>query len=130
MINTDELEKVFTSCPFTKEEVANGTPENLVKVEGITRTFGLHPERLEATRETVRGWLAQLPVQFFKGTGDGYSFLSASFLNNGEQWGEQHSAELLFSLGMGLGFVKLLLPREMWHVLPEGMPYYQIDLGT
>ena len=36
--------------------------------------------------------------------------------------------EQLLTLGIGLGYAKYLMPREMWKMFPGGMPYFQIDL--
>ena len=47
---------------------------------------------------------------------------------HGNKWGEQIHVNELFCLGMGLGLVKCSLPREMWRVLPGGVPYFTIDL--
>jgi hypothetical protein len=35
--------------------------------------------------------------------------------------------EQLILLGVGIGKVKSLMPREMWDVLPGGMPYYVVE---
>jgi len=34
--------------------------------------------------------------------------------------------EALFCLGMGIGRIRSLMPRELWKTLPGGMPYYAI----
>jgi hypothetical protein len=42
------------------------------------------------------------------------------------QWtGEQRVTEALACLGEAVGVFKCLSPREMWSVLPGGVPYYQ-----
>jgi len=44
-----------------------------------------------------------------------------------------HKAEIeamldeLFQLGIAIGKVECLLPREMWPTLPGGMPYYVVN---
>ena len=126
MIDTQELEKTFLSCLYSDDESIDGH----IPVEGIMATYGLHPDRLEATREQVKGWLAQLPEAFHKSGGGGMSFLNACMTRDDEQWGEHPSMEKLFVLGMGLGLVKCCMPRAMWRVLPGGMPYYVIDLDS
>ena len=40
--------------------------------------------------------------------------------------GEQIDADRLMMLGMAIGKVKYLLPRNLWFILPGGVPYYCI----
>jgi hypothetical protein len=35
--------------------------------------------------------------------------------------------EHLFQLGLAAGYVKPLLPREMWAAFPGGVPYYVVN---
>jgi len=57
---------------------------------------------------------------------EGWSFLQMCEDKHGQQWtGEHRAMEELVVLGQAAGFVALLAPREMWPVLPGGMPYYQ-----
>ena len=96
-------------------------------VEGITSTFGLHSDRLEQTRPKVMEWLAALPDEFKKTGGGGWSFLNACNQANGVQWtGFHQRMEQLFCLGLGLKLVECQTPKEMWSMLPGGMPYYVI----
>jgi hypothetical protein len=129
LIDPEALNLVFLYCLFSKEEINDGIPENAVKVEGIVRSFGFHPDRLEKQRETVKDWLLTLPQEFRKEVAGGWSFLNACQDKNGSQWTDLHvRMDELFCIGMGLNLVRLLLPREMWKVLPGGMPYYVVLL--
>ena len=58
--------------------------------------------------------------------GGGWSFLQACVDKNGNHWGEHSNMEELFCLGIAIGKVESLLPRDMWKVLPGGVPYYVI----
>ncbi len=132
MIDSEEVELCFLDCLYKKEEVPKdgSIPEGCIQVEGLVGNFGFHPQRLESKRQQVKAWLAQLPREFFKGTGEGTSFSRVCYLHSGGQWtGFHRSAEQLITLGIGLGFVKSVLPRERWHLLPGGLPYYMIDLS-
>ncbi len=129
MIDSQQVNKTFQSCLF-KENELNGKdiPENAILVEGIVNKFGFHKERLESTRLLVIEWLKQLPHQFHKNSGGGWSFLNACNLENGEQWtGLHRDMEQLFCLGIGLSLVKCQFSREIWSALPGSMPYYVID---
>ena len=129
LIDSTELDKAFKDCFFKPEEIINEKPPgDAVIVEGIRAKFGFHPARLKAKRSQVIEWLKALPGEFHKGSGDGWSFLNACIDKNGQQWGEQISVEQLMCLGIGLGLVKYLLPRDMWQALPGSMPYFVITL--
>lgn len=100
--------------------------DNAVRVEGIVHSFGYHPERLESHREEIRAMLKELPEQFQETGGGGWSFLQLCVDKNGRQWGEHLYMEALICLAMGLGMAKCQMPREIWPVLPGGMPYYVV----
>ena len=126
-IDAAKLHKAFTDCLFTPEEIIDGQPPaDTVLVDGVVRKYGLHPQRLESHRAEVETWLAALPREFRAKEGGGWSFLKACMDEDGNQWGEHVNMEQLFVLGMGLRPAKCLLPREMWSVLPGGMPYYSV----
>lgn len=131
LIDPQEVGAAFMDCLYKKEELegVDGAPEDAVIVEGIRNKLGFHPDRLENKRTKVIEWLRVLPHQFHKNDGGGWSFLNACNQENGIQWTGLHQRmEQLFCLGMGLGLVKLQLPREVWQALPGGMPYYVIDI--
>lgn len=117
------VQEIFLDCLFRDGEDAS----TAVMVEGITTRFGLHPDRIESHRDDVKTLLAQLPETFHAEAGGGWSFLNACTNRDGELWtGEHRIMEQLFVLGMALGLVECQLPREMWSVLPGGMPYYVV----
>jgi len=130
LIETGELETTIMDCLYWDGEIDNGqVPEGAILVEGIVNKFGFHSERLESHRQQISDWLVALPHQFHKLGGGGWTFLNACTQENGVQWtGEHFRMEQLFCLGIGLGLVKCQLPRDMWSILPGGVPYYVIDL--
>jgi len=130
-IDPQEVMEAFLDCLYKESELefVEGAPEGTVVVEGVIATYGLHPIRLEEKRERVTGWLNALPKPFHKGVGGGWSFLNACNQEDGFQWtGLQERVEQLFCLGIGLGLVKCLLPRDVWASLPGGVPYYEINI--
>lgn len=136
IIDPEQVNKAFLNSLYTDLEVKDlkgGSPEGTIIVEGIRHRYGFHPIRLKEKCDRVRTWLAALPSEFHReanGGGGGWSFLNACNQENGVQWTGLHiRMEQLFCLGMGLGFAKSQLPREVWHALPGGMPYYVIDLN-
>ena len=118
--NMSELtHKAFMDCLFKKGEDST----NLVKVEGITRMFGLHPQRLEEERELITALLAELPAEFK----EGWSFLNLCTTKDGKQWTGLHRVcEQLVVMAIGLGLMEYCFPREMWAILPGGVPYLMI----
>lgn len=130
MIEVSELDAVLRDCLFADEEVSDNTPPpDAVLVEGVVNKFGFHPQRLESHRAQVRTWLAELPHNFRESEGGGWSFLNACLLEDGTLWtGEHRRMEQLFALGIGLGMVRSVLPRDLWGTLPGGMPYYVITI--
>lgn len=106
----------FMKCLFKKGEDTS----NSVKVEGIMKNFGLHPQRLEEQRELVTAMLAELPVEFK----DAWTFLDICTNKNGELWTGEHSVcEQLIVMAIGLNLMDYCFPREMWAILPGGVPY-------
>lgn len=137
MIDVTEVEQAIKDSLYKETEIAlvetdeDGAPVDAVRVKGIVHDYGFHPRRLEEQREKVIGWLEQLPLTFrTTAEGGGCSFLNMPTLEDGTLWGEQPDAGNLMCLGIGLGLVKIQLPREMWSVLPGGVPYLEIKLGN
>lgn len=126
----ENLNDIFMDCLFKEEELPQngGTPEGAILVEGITQKFGFHPGRLREHGPEIAAMLLELPDTFMKTKGGGWSFLNACMNKNGEQWTAFHpKVQELFCLGLALDICSYTLPREMWKVLPGGMPYLVVD---
>ena len=122
-LDPEQVNKIFADCLFRKDEDTS----KHIKAEGITMTVGFHPERLENHKVEIEAMLGELPEEFKKSSGGGWSFLNACNDKHGNQWtGLNQRMEQLFQLGIGIGKVQSLLPREAWSILPGGMPYYII----
>lgn len=102
------------------------TANGVVVVECALQKMGFVRERLEARREDIVSMLSQLEDSFHEGKGGGMSMMRMVATRDGELWGEQFQADLLFGLAAGLGLAEFCLPREMWSSLPGGMPYVVI----
>ena len=113
-------QKAFIDSLFKEGEDTT----NHVKVEGITCTFIFHPQRLEEKRELVAAILAQLPEEFKDG---GWTFLNLFITKDYQLWTDTHRiCEYLVVMAIGLGLMEYCLPREVWKVLPGGVPYLAI----
>ena len=122
-LTSENVESIFMDCLFQDGE---DTSDPAI-AEGITSKFGFHKGRLESHRDDISDMLLQLPKEFHKDGGGGMTFLNAYINAKGEQWtGEHRRMEQLFSLGQACERVQCLMPRDMWSVLPGGMPYYAI----
>lgn len=123
-IDPERVHAIFRDCLFKEGEDTS----KHVKAEGITTNVGFHPERLNGHKAEIEAMLDELADDFKKSGGGGMSFLNACNDKHGNQWTGLHQRmEQLFQLGIGVGKAELLLPREMWGALPDGMPYYVVN---
>lgn len=121
-LQAELVEAIFLDCLSREGE------DTAHRVEGVVRTVAFCQERLADHKHEILSMLAELPDAFKKTGGGGWTFLNACSDKNGRQWTGLHQRmEQLFQLGIGLGVVRSLLPREMWKALPGGMPYYVIE---
>jgi hypothetical protein len=96
-------------------------------VEGVVNNYVLDKKALETHREDLKALAAQLPLEFHMSTGGGWSFRNLCMNREGVQWTSfHHVQEALCVLLIGLDVAEWVLPREMWQILPGGMPYFVI----
>lgn len=133
LINAAEVHATMEYCLFSDSEIANyipGTaPPGAVIVESVVGKFGFHPGRLDEKKATIRAMLDNLDPAFradMADGGGGWSFLNMPLDKNGEQWGEQPTANALLALGIAIDYARILIPRDMWSVFPGGVPCVQI----
>jgi len=105
----------------------NGKEEGALVIDGIVTTFGFSSEAIAANRSEIKALLDKMPIQFHKNGGGGWSFLNLCMDRNGDQWGEHTHMEALCCLGIAAGFAHWMMPREMWPMLPGGVPYVGFD---
>lgn len=123
ILSSEQVNAIFIDCLFKDGEDTS----NHIKAEGIVHTVGFHPGRLESHRAEIEAMLDELPEQFKQSGGGGWSFLNACNDKHGNQWTGLHlHMEQLFQLGIGIGKVQCQMPREMWLLLPGGVPYYVV----
>lgn len=130
LIDSTRLEEIFRLCMFKDNEVVDGEPITPYKVgKGIMLDVGFHEGRLNKHSDEIIGMLKNLPKEFYRGSGDGMTFLNMCNDKNGEQWtGSQQTMEQLVQLGTSLDQVEFLLDRELWAGLPGGVPYVVINM--
>jgi len=132
MLKVDDVREVFEDCLFHMEEVENGKPKDpnmMIQVEGIVSNFGFHKERVESNREKIIAMLKELPEQFHKDGGGGWSFLNACNDKHGKQWtGFHRDMEMLFAMGIAIGKASWQF-KEIQTSLPGGVPYVVVDVN-
>ena len=117
-LSSENVQKIFDEC-FSE------TGDK--KVVSVVHEFFFNSNKLNENSDKIRDMLYQLPENFMKDSGGGWSFLMACNDKNGEQWTGLHlRMEQLFAMGEAIGKVKSLLPRELWKALPGGVPYYVV----
>ena len=123
VLTPQHVEAVFMDCLFIDGE---DTSDHIV-AEGIVRTVGFHPGRIEQHRQEIHDMLAELPDEFKTSGVGGYSFLNACMDKHGNQWTGMHQTqEQLVQLGIAIGEVEYCMPRDMWVAFPGGMPYIMV----
>jgi hypothetical protein len=126
-LTADNVSATWARCLASRKD--------LIDVDGIVSITGMLPgihfafdKKLLAMHEAdIASLLDQLPVEFKKSGGGGWSFLNACMDKDDHQWGEQSNVEQLVALGIAIGKARYMLPREMWLALPGGVPYFVID---
>jgi len=123
VLSPQKVVTVYESCLFAEGEDTS----DHVPAEGIMSTVGFHPGRLNAHAAEIAAMLLDLPDDFQADRGGGMSFLNACMDRHGRQWtGDHRTMDMLLQLGMAAGMARCLMPRDMWDVLPGGMPYYAV----
>jgi hypothetical protein len=119
-LTSHRVDKILQDC-----RIREGEDElTMIVVEGIQRVYGFHPQRLAAHREDIRLMLGELDDTFQEEKG-GWSFLNACMDRRGDQWTDLHpTMEALLVMGQALDLGAFMPGRELWPILPGGMPYY------
>lgn len=105
----------------------HGQKEGALLVEGVMRKFGFNPEKIEANKDAIKEILDEMPTEFHKNCGGGWSFLQLCVDKDGNQWGEHTNIDDLICLAIAADMGSFMFPREMWETLPGGMPYVLFD---
>jgi len=123
-LTSKRVSEIFENCLFKAKEIVGGKPIVVPLVgKGVISDFGFHPTRLESYKTEIFEMLNDLPDSFKKSKGGGMSFLNACMTKDDIQWGEHQNIEQLFALGEALKIISYPMPKDMWHILPGGMPY-------
>ncbi len=122
-LTAENVERVFKDCLAEHREGAQ-------LIHGVILKAAFNHSKVSANRDNILSMLSLLPEPFFVGIGSGWSFLNLCVDHNERQWtGLHQTCDMLVCLGLAIGAVEIRFKqRELWQVLPGGMPYLQIDL--
>ncbi len=111
--------KIFFECFW---EAGEDPSESLV-VKGIkTEKAVFNRDRLKEHREEIIAMLDELSDEFGERMG-GASFVEAYLDRHDRKWAAEYPpVEQLFLLGLAVGKVAPLPPRETWVLFPDGIP--------
>lgn len=97
-------------------------------VEGVKHRTTFDQRKLQENAELISQLCNQLPDKFKKDNGGGWSFLNMCVDKDGNQWTGFHEVvDKLLMLGIAIGKMSFLLPKQMWSILPGGMPYVVVN---
>jgi len=122
-LSAQRVNEIFLDCLFRGDET---TPGNGF-VEAVRLKVGFHLARLEAHKAETMELLLQLPDEFRKSSGGGWSFLNACITKQGNQWGEHSDVDKLLALGIATDQAQIQIAREFWPVVPGGLPYFVVQ---
>ena len=108
-------------------ECLNGEEEGALLIEGIVSNFGFNPDKIVAKKEDIAAILDEMPDEFHADSGGGMSFLNLCMTKDGQQWAEHPTMEALVVLAIAADIGSYAMPRDMWNILPGGVPYVTFD---
>ena len=119
--NVKEIQKIIKYCLYNDDEVVNREiPEGAIIAKGIRMHIAFHPDRLNECEDKIEELINDLPETF----NEGWSFLNMCLDRNNNEWTSSHrTMDELLILGLASGKLEYCCEREMWNVLPGGMPY-------
>jgi hypothetical protein len=121
LINSDRVHEIFMDCLFNNDEDTT----NHIRADGISLNIGFHPERIKLHEEEISVILNNLSEAFRDDCGGGASFFAGFKTKNNEIWtADPGRVEELFQLGIAIGRMICPIPQSIWHLLPNGIPYY------
>lgn len=121
--------RIWNACFFVD---AMDRPGDLVRIDGVTTSAPFHRTRIDNHAAELKALLLELPDQFRRSGGSGgWTILNACADRHGRFWtSEQAIVEQFVLLGIAAGLVTWTLPRELWAILPGGMPYFRVEDRT
>lgn len=115
-LTSENVQRIFKDC------VSYGP--DIIPVEGVRMKASFSVKKLATHVNEITEMLEQLPDKSHEGKGDGWTFLNMCIDKSGQQWTDFHTVcDMLVCLGLAIGQLSFVLPRELWKIFPGGMPY-------
>lgn len=122
-IDPERIHEIFNDCLFKDNE----SHSEYLPAKGLTMSVGFHPERTEKHASEIHELCMNLLAEFQEDIGGGHSFLYMCMDKDGNYCMEQPTAQELLLLGIATGWMSFLMPREVWSVLPGGVPFVVVN---
>ena len=131
-LTAENVDTVFKYCLYDSTENVDKNEDDIpvgAKVaEGVMTRVAFDPSRLERRREDIKSLLDQIKPEFHLSGGGGWSFPNLCEDREGNQWtGLQQTCDLLVCLALASGMGEFPMPRNLWEILPGGVPYVTFD---
>lgn len=86
-LNPMAVHAILKQVLFTDEETIDGAPpKHAIYVDGIVNKYAFNPERIAASKRDIDALLSELPDNFIRSKGGGWSFLNACEDRHGNLW--------------------------------------------
>lgn len=120
-LTAENVHDIFKKC------LSNDSVETKI-VDGVLTKASFCVKKLEDNKSNISDMINDLPDNFKNDLGGGWSFLNMCEDNKGVQWTDFHATvDELICLGIAIDKMAYLMPRELWEVLPGGMPYLVVN---
>ena len=120
MIDPKEIHDMILDCLFKEGEPT----DKFVAASGVVGNFGFHPDRLASYKPKLAEMIGDLHPAFLKEVGGGWTFLNLCMDKNEHTWTDsQRVADEFLCLCVGNNLAQILIPRDMWSMLPGVVPY-------
>ncbi len=121
LIDSVSVHNLFVSC------LTDDKDETAVIAEMLACKVYMSKDKVEAAREQITKDLLNLHPNFIRATGGGWTFINACLDRNGDLWTNCHrDMDELVTMGVMIGKVIMLFPRNHWDSLPGGVPYFVV----
>lgn len=123
VLTVDAVMEIWNACV-----AAPGDPEDdQVRIDGASMDGRFSRTRLLNHRMRLRTMLVELPDNFLQSGGGGWTMLNGCVDRHQRFWtSDQRTVDRLVILGIGAGVANWTLERNLWDLLPSGMPYFQV----
>lgn len=124
ILTAENVDNIFNECTA---KVCDAT--DVVIVRGVQLLAEFDDRMLWHHYRAIKALLDELPDEFHREKGGGWTFLNMCVDKEGRQWADAHyTVDKLVCLGRATGTIDWSLPdRTMWPILPGGMPYVTVD---